>query len=68
MLCQHSHVQLHQEFQILDDFAGPLTGEHAIETIAADVRSLVKAFVEELHGKPHLPAAGRTRQTPGTSD
>jgi hypothetical protein len=68
MFGQHRHVQLHQELQILDDSAGPLAGNNAVKTVTADIRSLVEAFVEELHWMPHLPAAGRTSQTPGTSD
>jgi hypothetical protein len=63
MLRQHGHIQLHQEFEILDDSAGPLTRNDAVKTVAADIRPLVKTFVEELHGCRTFPRqAGRARR------
>ena len=50
MLRQNGHVQFKQEFEILDDSGGPLAGHDAVKAVAADIRSLVKTFVEELHG------------------
>jgi hypothetical protein len=63
MLSQDGHVQLKQEFEILHDSAGPFAGQHAIETVTADIRSLVKAFVEELHECRTFQRQRRTRKT-----
>src|ERR1700733_13397571 len=49
MLRQDRHIQLQQKFQVLDNFTGPLARYDAVETVAADIRSLIKTFVEELH-------------------
>jgi hypothetical protein len=64
MLGQNGHVDLEQKFEILGDSGGPLVGHHPIETVTADIRSLVKTFVEELHGcRTSKRQDGRARLT-----
>jgi hypothetical protein len=67
MLRKDGHVQFEQKFEILYDPGGPLTGNDAVKTVTADVRSLVKAFVEELHGCRTFPRQDGRAKTPGTS-